>query len=279
MAIESQLYIGVENELANLTPVVTPAPVASLPATNLLDSRRNAVCRVTGSPNPIAIKGGSSVDYTFGCFAIWGCDFASDVTVRYRVFAADAQGGATMYDSTALSPHITIPWGSMIPGIDAWGDVYSVATPSLYIIFFDAVVGKSYQIDIVNPTAASVDIGYIFSGWAWTPSKNINGQAVKWIDPSPQERTAGGGLRTSAQTAYRKLSFPLSQLTQLDAETISHLLQTANKDGVILLSLNPNEITRELIDTSMLCNRVSDNEIRRGSPFYQRTITLEFEEI
>lgn len=280
MTIESKLYIAVENTIANLTPVVTPAPEAELPATNLLDDRRNKVCRITGlADDAIAIKGGSATDYNYSCFAFWGWDFADDVTVRFRIFADDSQGGATMYDSTALSPHVTIPWGSMIPGVDPWGDVYTVAPPSLYIIFFDTVVGKSYQIDIDNPTAATVDMGLIFSGWAWTPSKNIDyGQATGWVDNSIHSRTSGGGLKTQAVDSYRRLSFSLTQMTKLDRETISHLLETAGKEGDILLSLDPNETTRELIENSMICRRVTNNRASRVA-YELRSTSLEFEEI
>jgi len=214
-----------------------------------------------------------------GCFALWGWNFASDVTVRIRLYSEDGQTGSVVYDSTALTPHVIIPWGDMLYGPDPWGDVYTTAPPELYAVFFDEVVAKSYQVDIVNPTATSVDIGLIFGGWAWTPTINMDlGQWTDHIDDSKQTRTAGAGLVTQAVDSYKHIGWSLSRMPKTDRETLAHLLETAGKDSDILMSLDPTETTRELIENQMICRRVSNNRATRSGLSFRST-SVEFAEI
>lgn len=265
MADLDKLHIITSSDLDLLNLSETPAAEASLPIENLLDVNRGKFTRWTGSPNPIVIKAsrvsaGDPAFYASG-FGFARHDFADDVTVRLRLYDQIDQLGSVVYDSTALTVATTIPWGVFVAGVDTWGASFTLGIPAIFSLFFPAVAYKSLQIDIVNPTATTVDIGRVYLGFAFVPSANFSyNSVIEWVDDSKHNRTDGGGLRTETVPAYRRFEIPLDWMTDVDRERFSWLLERVTKGGDMLISLDPNATGRESLENTMVCKRVVSNK-------------------
>jgi hypothetical protein len=265
---ESKLHIVTSSDLDQLTLTESPSAEALLPIANVLNVDRGKLTRWTGSPTTVTItasrvSAGDSAFYASG-FGIARHDFADDVTVRLRLYEGIDQTGAVAYDSTALTTATTIPWGVFIAGVDTWGATFSLGIPSIFSNWFDPVAYKSLQIDIVNPTATTLDIGRIYLGYAFVPTSNFSyGSVIEWIDPSKHNRTDGGGLRTETVPSYRRFEIPLDWMSDTNRERLSWLLERVTKGGDMLMTLNPNATGRESLENTAVCKRVVNNKFAR----------------
>lgn len=278
MAVEAKLHLCGSNALALITPSVSPTPVSALPASNLLDSKRGKVCRVTTTPSSVTITGSSAVQYTANCLGLNGHNLDDDCQIRWRLFSGVSQGGATEYDSGTIDVNYIRPWGEYLPSVDPWGDYYAIGPVKLTSTVFDAVQFKSYQIDITNPNANDVDLGFLFGGWAASFLMSW-GSSITHVDGSIHQRTAGGGLRTLNGNKYRRIEFSLDWLqTVQDRERLSDILETAGKGGDCFLSLDPTLTTQTRIENTMICRRMIDNKQTRVNAA-RNSSSFVFEEI
>lgn len=279
MATLDKFHLVTDSALDELSGTLSESPSAeaSLPIANILDPDRSKLTRWTGSPNPITITASraSSGDVAFYAsgFGIARYDFADDVTVRLRLYDQIDQGGSLVYDSGALSVATIIPWGSFIAGVDSWGANYSLGIPAIFQSWWNPPVAyKSLQIDIVNPTATTVDIGRVYLGYAFVPSANLSyNTIIEWVDNSKHTRADGGGLRTESVQSFRRMEIPLDWMTDIDRDRFSWIMERVTKNGDVMISLDPNATGRESLENSGVFKRVNNN--RFSSRFFNTNAT------
>jgi len=280
VGIDRNLHMILGNDLDDLTLSASPAPVATLPETNMQKQARGKIMRVNGTSVAITANRPTVAAYASG-FGLARHNLKNSSTVRLRLYDDQNQTGNVVYDSTALSVGTPIPWGVMRAGIDTWGANYEddSGLPAIFSLWFDAVAYRSLQIDVSAPDNTDIDIGRLFMGWAFAPTVNFNyGSAFELIDNSKHTRTAGGSLRTENVEAYRRASVDLQWLTDIDRERLSHELAKATKGGDILLSLDPGLGGRLGLEQTMIAKRVNNSTF---TPRFSNTNStkLTFEEV
>ena len=260
MALKSNLHIihGSDLDAENLT--VTPAPVASLPATNMQKQGRGRITRIMGTSATIKAN---VIGTTADGFALANHNLENTATIRLRLYDADNQSGNLVYDSGVMPVATIIPWGVMRPGLDAWGFAYeSAGMPKIFSLWFDLTAYKSLVIDVSSPDNTQIDIGRLFIGSAFVPAINYNwGNGIEWVDPSKHTRTAAGSLKTHSIRAYRRFTYDLGHLSNEERERLSYDLERVTKSGDVLICLDPTATGRTALEQTMIGKRVSNNNI------------------
>ena len=281
MATNLHLIIGSDLDDATLT--VTPAPVATLPATNMQTVDRGRVCRVLG--NSMRIRSSFAAGRFASGFALARHNLALTGTIRLRLYDGADQTGTVTYDSGAVAIASIIPWGVMIPGVTPWGGAYpdGVNLPPIATLWFDTMPYRSLQVDITSPgngATDALDVGRIFLGQAFVPEYNYNfGDPLEWVDHSRHTRTAGGSLRTEETHAYRRVTISLDWLNLGEREFLAGEFERRMTKAVdLLLSMNPEATGRTKLEGTMICKRVNDIALRHTTP-QSNALQLILEEI
>lgn len=260
MAMSKNLHLIPGSDLDAATLNLSPAAVNSLPATNMQRQGRGRISRVLGSNLTIRAN---VVATTANGFAIANHNLENTGVVRVRLYDGENQTGNMVYDSGAQPIATLIPWGVMRPGLDPWGYSYdSVGMPKIFSLWFELTAYRSIRIDIESPTNDYIDIGRLFIGTAFVPSKNYNwGNELEWVDKSEHTRTAAGSLKTKQVKAYRRFTYQLSHLNNEERERLSYDLERRTKAGDVLICLNPAATGRTALEQTMIAKRVNNNSI------------------
>ena len=227
----------IDDESATLLAV--PTPVLTLPVANLKKTNRSYVFRSTSTANQ-SITGNYSGGQYVSALALSRHNLTG--TVRFRIFSQQYQSGTVLYDSGALVVSNFEAWGDFIWGSNAWGQEFDDELPSNYVLFFDEVLGASFQLDIDNTANADgyFEIARMFQGIVFQPTTNMSWKAsLTWDEDTKQIRTDGGTLYSEPSLPYRKLKFSLDWLTEQDRFTLSERMRVIGKRKDIFVSAYP----------------------------------------
>jgi hypothetical protein len=265
------------------TITASPTPESDFPAANMLDQRRSKKMRITGSPAAITLNfsltSGTENALSATGFCIDGHTLPEGSTIRLRLYDDLNQTGTVVYDSTDKSVDEIIPWGEFVASVDEWGDVYEIERKK-FTLWFDTVQYKSFRVSIAQPATPStfIDMERIFIGWGFAPKLNANyGAAITKEDPSIQNSTAGGGLRTENIRANKVFDLTFGQMVNSERAIMSDMLDKAAKGNDMLVSLNPLATGKEKLDGEMMCKRINDSAFSHTN-YERHSITLKLKE-
>jgi len=270
---DSNLHLVPYSDWDGLTITVTPAAESDLPIENLLDPNAT-ITRISGSPDPITIKGSNTTDLLAGGFALAKHNLPENTTIRVRLYADINQTGTIVYDSTAISIVPVTP-----VGFDAWDDIYPLTLPNTFSVWFTNVTYKSFQVDIDQPASpiAIIDIGRLFLGFAFTATVNFSkGASIEHVDKSIHKRTGGLGIRTLSMAPYRKFDISINHMPLSDREQLLELLERYGKGRDMLISLDPMATNRISVENTMIAKRISNNKVVHiGPSIFSQKLTFE----
>lgn len=249
--MDSIIRIGWQNELASMTLSSSVSAEANHPLGNITSQIKGKPARwdMAGLTS-LTIKGTSATEFTVNSLIMKGHNFGSDTTVRYRVFSGEDQSGDTLFDSNDTDGadviYTVIPWGEMIAGIDPWGNYYDPDSnlDTVYSLVFDAVVGKSIQLDLTipSPTNGIAEIDKLATFFGWSPEHSFERGAVFTIeDDTEQVVTEAGGIRATKRPARRRMDLDFAYVKDAYRNRFMHILEKATKAGDLYVIANPQE--------------------------------------
>lgn len=213
---------------------VIPAPVVTLPAENVFNTRRDKFMRVIGTTATIKFNTNASV--MMSGIALGDHNLVDGSTVRIRVYPDFNQTGAVQHDSTALVLDIDSTMGDLIP--------------QNYYYPFDEVSVKSIQIDISAPSNTEIDGGRIMAGYVFEPKWNYEwGSKWQWVED---------GDERIASNRYRVFSFDLNELENVENDRYEYEKMKVTKQGDLLICSQPSAIGLERLKNTAICKRVNN---------------------
>lgn len=258
---------------------VSPAVVATLPASNLQLPERALVMRTTSTANQ-QISGTWAAGKLLSGLELDRHNLTSAGTWRLRLYS-DAAWTTLVYDSGALLVNPPKSLGELVWGVDPLGagvfDGWALAFASMW---FTPVVAQSFRIDLAD--AANPD-GYLevcrlMLGHTIEPTWNFEWQPrLAWSESTKQTRTDGGTLRSEAFQPYRSGSVTLPWLTSGDRARFLDLYRTLGRRGDFFVSLYPEQGGMLERDNAMRAKFTGGGEIVHGTAHYFGQ-TLQFEE-
>jgi len=175
--------------------------------------------------------------------SIYRHNFSTSATVRLQLFDGASQTGTTVYDSGVISildvkAADPLEWGVDGSGttlFDEWDFKFSN-------LWYPEVGAQSYSIifsDATNPDGY-MRVSRIFLSKYESPEFNMGyGASISWIDPSKQQRTAGGSMKTIKQVRYRELQLTLPHMTDDQGMFFMEGLMIAGKSKDVFISAYP----------------------------------------
>ena len=175
--------------------------------------------------------------------------------------------GTPTVTETLESVAHTIPFGSVISGIDGMGGYFEAEGNSKphFSTWFESVNYKSLRIDIAAPTSTDdlLSIDKIWLGFAYCPEYGISyGYTSSQVDKSQHQRKPGGGLETVEDFSYRALAVDFQGLKNSERHVLRNILDRSRKGGDLLLTLDPNDTNSRNYETTSIYRRKSDNGFR-----------------
>ena len=237
--------------------------VPSLPLANLTDPDTTKVARsigITAGATFFRVDlGANARREPFDSFFLVGVvvtDSATDSTAR-------------AYSSGMLPAWLpTAGWGALPWGAFPWDGIETDGYPAgpTWIHRAPAPAYGRYLFVYIEETVGTpgyVQAGRFIAGAAWQPTINVDwNPSLRWVDPSPMERTRGGRLIVERRPKWRRFEMTFGNLTQDEAMSVGFEIdRQIGKGGNFMLSLDPdakpNALFRQtiyatLVDTAPL---------------------------
>lgn len=264
MSVPDRFHISWQNDFTAFTLASDVAAEAAYPLTNCQSKTANMpTVWDMSEDSSIAITGSSATQRTSTCFAVHRHTLQAGDTVRLRLYAGEDQSGTLVYDSGLVDAGSAIPFGSIIAGIDGFGNTFeetgNITTHKS--IWFESVVYRSFQIDIAvtDPVNDEVAIDKFWLGYAHCPQYGPEwGFGSSLVDESEHQRKVGGGIETVDVPAYRRLQMDFKGLEQWERHVLRNILDRAKKSGDLLITMDPNDALSLRYETSSIYRRTSD---------------------
>lgn len=265
MSVPDRFHISWENDIDQFTIVSDVAAESAYPLTNMQNANANewTVFDMT-SDTTIQLTGTSATERSATCAAIHNHNLPSDATARWRFFSGESGGGTTEYDSTALQVPHTIPWGSIIAGVDSLGGYFEDedGLKTHFSVWFDTIQYKSWQLDlsVPTPTDDTVKIDKLWIGFAYCPEfgPEFGTQSII-VDPSQHFRKPGGGMDTVIEPAYRSFVTDFRGTKNAERHVMRNILMRAKKGGDLLISFDPNDARSQGYELTSIYRRTSNS--------------------
>lgn len=230
----------------------------------------------------IVLTGSSATERAATCWAIHNHTLPSDATARLRLYDGENQSGTEVYDSTALVVPNTIPWGSIITGIDEFGGYFEDDgyLKTHFSRWFDTVTFKSWQIDLSVPTPVNdmLQIDKLWLGFSYCPVDGpVHGTESIIVSPSIHTRKPGGGMDTVEDRDYRTFAARFEMVPNSERHVLRHILDRCKKGGDMLITFDPNDARSQRYELTSIYRRVSDGRFR-GDYFNGNSFGLAAEE-
>lgn len=255
MALSDKLNILFPMAIDESSLSVTPSPVATLPESNVFNTKRNKFMRVIGTTATIKFNA-NKLDVMSG-IAVGNHNLLDDSTIRIRLYDAANQTGTVVHDSTILSAGTIKPFGEWVPGVDPANAEWQLGDllPQNYFYSFDQVAYLSVQIDIVAPNNTQIDIGRIMPGFVFEPSWNYEWSSKwDWLED---------GDENTASNKYRVFSFTLNELTDIESARYKYEKIKASKQGDLLICTQPSVTGLERLFNTAICKRMNNISSKR----------------
>ena len=232
----------------NLVNIATTTVVASTTASNTsaanlkLDSK-GSVWRSTGTTATITVT--FSADQEVAAVIIPFCNLTTSSTISFicrNAATATVTNGSSGTISCAPFLQVTPSnWGTTPQGVSTYA--YGGGTCARAYLPNDVkVTCRSVVITITDTSNADgyIECARLLVGSYWSPQYNTSyGLSTNTVDLSENVRTESGNLVTNRGTQYKKLSFDLSYLTQVDRQALNSIIKGNGIAKGIFVSLFP----------------------------------------
>lgn len=229
---------------------VSPSPLITLPAENVLNSRRDKFMRLLGTSATIKFNA-NELDVISG-IGIGVHNLGEGSTVRVRVYDGFNQTGNITHDSGEIVTDVVKPFGEWVPGVDPVLATWQLGSllPQVFFHAFSQVIYKSLRIDISAPNNTEIDIGRIMAGFVFEPEWNYEwGSKWEWIED--------GDANTVSNT-YRSFNFVLNELQNQENDRYEYEKMKAGKQGDFIVCSQPSATGLELLKNTAICKRVNN---------------------
>lgn len=252
-----------------VTLASTVAAETAYPLTNCQNANANekAVIDMTGETT-VSITDTDSPDVAraINCASAHNHDFPDGTTLRLRIYPEINQGGTAVYDSTATATDHDIPWGSVIAGLDGVEGNFEEEghMKPHFSLWFEAVEGKSFQIDIANASGFTNDqlsIDKLWLGFAYAPDDGpVFGYGSELADDSEHQQKPGGGMETVEHDVRRSLALEFKGVKNSERHVLRHILDKAKKGGDLLITMDPNDTKSMNYELTSIYRRMNNNQ-------------------
>lgn len=188
--------------------------VPTLPASNIKNPHLATKWHSASGDNNTYILAALTAQFTIRCVAVLGTNLTSSATIRVRGSNAD---------NTAVSGEI-IDTGTLSNVIDTnYGNFYRDLGADY--------TARYWRIDFNDATINNIQVGRIFIGPAWSPSKEmLFGWGMNYNDSSRRTRAQGGQLYIDKSFRFRTLDFTLAFMDK--AEMYDNAFEIARRNGM-----------------------------------------------
>lgn len=274
----SNLRLVAVNQVDAATLGASPALAASLPVTNLQDTRRAKVARTTSTANQ-TITGNFAATAVCSAAALWRHNLTSAGTWRIELYSADNQAGTKVYDSGDTLAYTAKCLGDLDWGTDPLGASVFTGWSFIYsVLWFSPVPAKSFRLtlkDASNP-AGYMEASRLVIGVHLSPAANMEyGMELGWRDDSRQVRMDGGSLHVESVEVYRTAAFELGWLADTERAKWLEIARKTGKRGEVLLSLYPSVGGAKERDHTFLGRLSATEPLNHHRPqFYQQKLSI-----
>ena len=239
----ANIRIITSNDADEATLSASPAVLAALPVGNLQTQSRARVMRTNSVVNAQHILGNFSEVKYLSALALVRHNLTSAASWRLRLYDDVNQTGNETYDSGTVELGNPAAYGEFSWGLEPWGgDSFRDWPVAFSLLWFTPALALSFdlQIDDAANTDGYLEASRLFMGTYWSPENNMSyGVRLQWVDPSTQERTDGGTLRTDAVESHRRWEFDLSALAPGEAAQLQDILRRSGMRNDLFLSCFP----------------------------------------
>lgn len=262
------------NNLVSSASSIVSSPVnASFPISNILNPRKGAIYRSTGTTASVTITWSSAI--TANCLILPITNLTSSATVRARMYNVS---DVLLRDSGILTAvknsdnNTGLGVNNFILGGSNCAVVYFLTTTAIAKIVIDIV-------DTGNP-AGFLEISSILTGEYWSPTYNTGfGIAVGYEDASIQERTESGDLLTETNYIYKTLSFDLGYMNSTDRNIMLDIIRRVGKRGSVFVSIFPEDTEAGKEATYQIYGKFKDLATITHPVFSMYATSIEIEEV
>jgi len=232
-------------EGGNLVNTITgTTEVATMPVSNLLNSRKSAVWRSTTVASMQFISTTFNTTQTFNCIALFFTNLTANATisVRVRTLASDP-------NPTYISPTTPVLSNeTSVSGIASTIHTYSYGAGTMAVVYFPEISGEQINVGILdtgNPDGY-IEVGNLVIGKYWSPARNFEkGETWSIVDTGNHYRTDSADLLTEAGVKYRRIAFKLGLMESSDRDAMLNLLRANGKNRPIFMSLYPEDADKK----------------------------------
>lgn len=277
------LRIITSNDIDTASLTASPAMSATLPVTNLKDPSRARVARTNGVISGQHVLGNFDAYKLISGMALLRHNLTQASTIRLRLYDSFNQTGNQTFDSGNVSRGAqSLGWGTFQWGIAPWGvDGFSGWAVAYTDLWFTETLAASFdlQIDDALNAVGYLEASRLFMGRYWSPANGFNwGIHMSWVDPSTQERTEGGTLRTDAFDSFRKFTMKLDWLTPSERAKLSDIVRQNGLRTDLFLSCFPGEDNERERDYAAAVKLVQNAGLSHSHVNNYRTDDLVLEE-
>lgn len=253
----TRLFMCVRNAVDEATLSLAAGTVVStLPLSNLQLPARGRIARFTPISTSPVIRftfAGAGRYFNFMCLNRHNLESAA--TWRVRLYS-DAAWTTGVYDSGTVAAVDSVTLGDLDWGFDALGaGIFdSFLGQKHSVLYFNRVGALSGDITINDSgnSGGKIELSRIFGGDGTEFTYNAATLDGGWRDMTDQKRSAGGGLRSDGQIAYREYQGSLNWLADADRPTFSDMMRWAGKRKDVFFSAFPTATGEKERDYTMI---------------------------
>jgi len=269
------------NNAADRSVVTASSTAGSLVASNMLTDIKSAVWRSTDTTASLTLTWAKN-EVVAGVILPF-CNFTSQSTIRVRGYIELADTDP-IFDTGIINacPAIALGlwgWGSDSLGVNAFA--YGGGTYGRAWINNPASV-KKIVIDLSDSTNTFgyLEVSRLVVGSYWEPTIGAEqGATLTVTDTSKHFRTDAGDQLTDTGTKYRKQSFSLPSLDEVDRVKMWNILWGNGLARPIFISMYPNDPDVSLEQAHQLYGKLVASPVM-GTPYFNRhNATIEIEEV
>jgi len=219
--------MSTENFVLSADSVTAEKPVLetiTLGMRNFFVSDKSLKVRTLGHEQTFTIQLDAINDVDL--FHINNTNFLPDTAFRITAY----RGAALIYDSGEVEYTQILPlgdygvyWGFARLGDDPY--VSSISSKDVTIILNTPITIDKIVIEIVSPTADSIDVSKILISKLFTPFYNIAyGASLQWENTNSIMRVASGGAHVSRKYSLRIINVELQLLHDYERDIVSRIL-------------------------------------------------------
>lgn len=219
------------------------APLVNTSLDNLKNDRRARVCRWddSGMVSVLGDWNGSGYDVAGFCLDRFNLEPAA--TVRFRGFAAVAQGGAVLVDTGTVAPYDSptlgaLQWGKDPLGTSVWDGFGGY---KFWVQWFARAHILSFQLDITDTNSEGfIEAGRCILGDYLEPATNADyGLKLGYREKTEQDEADGGSLMSDGRIPRRAANGQFADLSESERAAWFDVLRYVGMRKAFLASFQP----------------------------------------